>query len=409
MSGQKLYLRAPRLFDGADQRVRDAAVLIEGREIAAVGRAADIACPDDALSVDLRDCTLLPGLIDCHDHLGIDMGQEEAQSHESAAWHTVKAVRNGRRCLEAGITTMRDLGELRHVEIEWRRAIASGLMDGPDLMDGPELLVAGEFITRTGGHGWFFGREADGPDEVRRAVREQLRVRADVIKIMVTNGAETAGAVPCAPGYTREEIGAAVDEAHEAGLKIAAHAQGGPAVQWAVEAGVDSIEHGSFLTDDDLRLLAARGTYLVSTYGVLAAPISSGSVPPVVAARMIEVQRSSVQTLARARALGVRVATGGDSCHANPALEAEGLRAAGYPSAEVLAALTSRAAELCGLADRGVLAAGRRADVVAVSGDPLEDLSCLSRVELVVQAGRLKHRADGGGSSGQGKGIPPAR
>ena len=210
MSGQKFYLRAPRLFDGADQQVRDAAVLIEGREIAAVGRAADIACPDDASSVDLRDCTLLPGLIDCHDHLGIDMGQEEAQSHESAAWHTVKAVRNARRCLEAGITTMRDLGELHHVEIEWRRAIASGLMDGPDLMDGPELLVAGEFITRTGGHGWFFGREADGPNEVRRAVREQLRVGADVIKIMVTNGAETAGAVPCAPGYTREEIGAAV-------------------------------------------------------------------------------------------------------------------------------------------------------------------------------------------------------
>lgn len=398
MASEKLYLRAPRLFDGAGEHVRDAAILVEGQQIAAVGRAADIACPADASTVDLRDCTLLPGLIDCHDHLGIDMGDEEAQSHESPAWQTVRAVRNARRCLEAGITTMRDLGEKSHVDIEWRRAIAAGLMDGP------ELLVAGEFITRTGGHGWSFGREADGPDEVRRAVREQLRVGVDVIKLMVTGGAGTAGTTPRAPGYTREEIAAAVDEAHAAGRKVAGHGHGGPAIRWAVEAGIDSIEHGSFLADEDLRLLADRGTYLVSTYGVVAAGASSDAVPPFMAARLKEIHAQYVQTLARARASGVRIAIGGDTYHADPGLEAEGLREAGFPPAEVLAALTSRGAELCGLADRGALAPGRRADIVAVSGDPLEDLSCIRQVRLVVQAGRIKYRADGGESVEQ-KGV----
>lgn len=395
MAGDWLYLRAAHLFDGNGGTLSDAAVLVEGDRIAAVGRASDIAQPDGAPSVDLDESTLLPGLIDCHDHLGIDLGDEEAQSHESAAWHTIRAVRNARRCLEAGITTMRDLGEKGHVDLEWRRAVAAGQMDGP------QLLVAGEFITRTGGHGWYFGRQADGPDEVRRAVREQLRAGTDLVKVMVTGGAGTPGTTPRAPGYTREEITAAIEEAHAGGRKVAGHGYAGPAIRWAVEAGIDSIEHGAFLADDELRLLAEHGTYLVATYGVFAAGSSSNAVPPFMATRLKEVLGQYHQTLARARALGVRIATGGDTHHADPALEAQGLQAAGFAPAEALAALTSRAADLCGLTDRGVLGAGRRADVVAVEGDPLTDLSSIRQVRLVVQAGRIKHRVDGGGAVGR--------
>jgi imidazolonepropionase-like amidohydrolase len=384
MNGNRLYLRGARVLDGQGGLVENGAVLVDGDRIAAIGPAATVPRPGDARVLDLDGCTLLPGFIDCHDHLGIDLGDEEAQSHESGAWQTVRVIRNARRCLDAGITTVRDLGEKDHFDVEWRRAFAS------EEADGPQLLIAGRIVTRTGGHAWYFGRQADGPDEVRRAVREQLRAGVDVIKVMLTGGAGTAGTDPSAAGYTREEITAAVEEAHAGGRKIAGHGYAGPAIRWAVEAGIDSIEHGAYLTEADLLLLAERGTYLVVTYGVYAAGAESERVPPAMAQQLKRVRERYVETLACARELGVRIATGGDTYHAEPALEAAGLRLAGFSAPHIITALTSQAAQLCGLTDRGVLAPGKRADIVAVDGDPLDDVSRLRAVRLVVQAGRLR-------------------
>jgi imidazolonepropionase-like amidohydrolase len=384
MNGNRLYLRGARVLDGQGGLVENGAVLVDGDRIAAIGPAATVPRPGDARVLDLDGCTLLPGFIDCHDHLGIDLGDEEAQSHESGAWQTVRVIRNARRCLDAGITTVRDLGEKDHFDVEWRRAFAS------EEADGPQLLIAGRIVTRTGGHAWYFGRQADGPDEVRRAVREQLRAGVDVIKVMLTGGAGTAGTDPSAAGYTRDEITAAVEEAHAGGRKIAGHGYAGPAIRWAVEAGIDSIEHGAYLTEADLLLLAERGTYLVVTYGVYAAGAESERVPPAMAQQLKRVRERYVETLACARELGVRIATGGDTYHAEPALEAAGLRLAGFSAPHIITALTSQAAQLCGLTDRGVLAPGKRADIVAVDGDPLDDVSRLRAVRLVVQAGRLR-------------------
>src|SRR5215208_414967 len=157
MNGDRLYIRCARVLDEQGVLVENGAVLVDGERIAAVGPAATVPRPDDSRVVDLDGCTLLPGLIDCHDHLGIDLGDEEAQSHESAVSQTVRVIRNGRRCLDAGITTVRDLGEKDHFDVEWRRAFATGEAEGP------ELLIAGRIVTRTGGHAWYFGRQADGP------------------------------------------------------------------------------------------------------------------------------------------------------------------------------------------------------------------------------------------------------
>ncbi|MCA1647819.1 MAG: amidohydrolase family protein [Chloroflexi bacterium] len=389
MTSDRLYLQGARLVDGQGGSVPNGAVLVDGERIVAAGPSASVPRPADAQLIELDGCTLLPGFIDCHDHLGIDLGDEEAQSRESAAWQTVRVLRNGRRCLDAGITTVRDLGEKDHFDVEWRRVFATGQAEGP------QLLIAGRIVTRTGGHAWFFGRQADGPDEVRRAVREQLRAGVDLIKVMLTGGAGTAGTDPTAAGYTRDEIVAAVEEAHAGGRKIAGHGYAGQAVRWAVEAGIDSIEHGAFLDATDLSLLAEHGTFLVVTYGVYAAGSEASHVPPAMAEQLRRVRGRYVETLARARELGVRIATGGDTHHADPGLEAEGLRQAGFSGSQTISALTSQAAQLCGLEDRGVLAPGKRADILAVEGDPLEDVSRVRAVRLVIQAGRQRRWVGG--------------
>jgi imidazolonepropionase-like amidohydrolase len=191
--------------------------------------------------------------------LGLDLGDEHAQALEHDFRNVLRGVRNARRVLSAGITTLRSVGEKKHLEAHLRDAISEGWIPGP------RMVICGQFIMRTGGHCWYLGVEADGPDGLRQAVREQIKNGADFIKLMVTGGSSTPGSIPTQSDYTDEEIQAAIEEAHRLGRPVAAHIGGGSGAKAAIEAGIDSIEHGVYLTDEDLSKMADKGIVLCAT------------------------------------------------------------------------------------------------------------------------------------------------
>lgn len=371
------------LIDGTGRApLSDVLIEVEGERIKAIRAGKE--APKGEEVIDLRGYVVLPGIVDCHDHLGIDAGDEVAQAKEPLAYTAIKGVRNARQMLHAGITTLRDCGEQDHVDFSWRRAIGEGLMEGPD------VLVAGRFITRTGGHGWFYGNEVDGPIGVRIAVRRELKAGADFIKIMITGGMSTPGSRPLVAEFTREEIAAAVDEAHRAGRKIAAHVHGGDGAAWAIEYGVDSIEHGVYLTEEQLAAMARRGIFLVATTGLIHAVMADPSSPPEYREKLASARDQVIRVLAQARELGVRVAIGGDTYHGHPADELATLISAGYTPLEAIRAATSAGAELCGLADAaGTIEPGKLASIIAVEGDPLSDVESVGKVVFVMKRGTV--------------------
>lgn len=309
------------------------------------------------------------------------LGEEESDVFRSDVALVLRCVKNARTATQAGITLLRNLGERGGIDFELKSAIERGQVVGPD------LVTAGAFIARTGGHGWTAAREADGPWDIRRAVREQIKRGADVVKLMVTGGISTPGSVPTTPEYTREEIAAAVEEAHNAGRKIAVHAHGGPAARWAIELGVDSVEHGVFLTREDLEAMAERGTWLVVTYGVMRRGVTQPGLPAWMVRKFEAAIAAYDQVIKVAKELGVRVALGCDENHGLLADEAEALVRLGYRPRDVLYALTVGGAELLGVSDLGRIARGMRAHLVAVEGDPTADIASLRRVRAVFKRG----------------------
>jgi imidazolonepropionase-like amidohydrolase len=341
--------------------------------------------PAEAEVINLNDMTVLPGLIDCHDHFGVDIGDEEAQCAEPIEYYAFKCARNARDILRAGITTVRSVGEKDLIGPMLKRAIEERVVSGP------RVVNSGRLIVRTGGHAWFIGRQVDGPDALRAAVRAEVLAGADLIKIMVSGGVSTEGSDVLAAEFTDEETEAVIDEAHRRGRKVAAHAHGGPGVASAVRAGVDSIEHGVFLTADDVQLMVEHGTYLVSTAGVMDEILHREDVPAFMKAKIQGAQNGFLDMLRKARGTGLKVALGTDENHGKLYYEMQTLHKVGYTPMEALLAGTKNAAELCGLADRlGTLETGKEADLIAVRGDPLADLACLKDVHLVMKAGRVE-------------------
>jgi imidazolonepropionase-like amidohydrolase len=334
--------------------------------------------------VDWSDFVVLPGLIDCHDHLGFDMGDEEAQALEPDFVNCLRGVVNARKLLEAGITTLRVVGEKKFMDVFWKKAIAN------EWFPGPRLVVAGHALSKTGGHGWYLCHEVDGPEGFRTAIRQQKKNGADLIKIMITGGVSTAGSDPTASDLSDEEIIAAIAEAHRCHLKIAAHAHGGSGVRTAIENGLDSIEHGVYLTEDDLKLMAEKGTYLVVTYGVMVRGGESPQVPEFMKKKCAAAAAYYLKTIALAREIGVNVAFGGDTYHADPKLELEGLVKGGFSPQEAIKAGTIGAAKLIGMEDEiGSVDPGKKADLFAVQGDPLSDVSAIGNVAGVMKEGRV--------------------
>jgi imidazolonepropionase-like amidohydrolase len=374
--------RAARVFDGISEGVmEDGAVLVDDGRVVSVMPPEDL--PADVEVVDLGDATLLPGLIDAHVHLvwGASAEPHALVERESRALTALRCANNAELHLRAGVTTVRDVGSTDGLAIEVGRAVELGILPGP------RVVAAGRAIAMTGGHGWFLGREADGKDAVRRAAREEIKAGEGCVKLMASGGVYGHAEEPGSPQLTAEEMGAAVEEAHKAGRKVAAHAYSPEAINNALEAGVDSIEHGSFLDRATAERMQEQGTYLVPTMSVYAAMAEKGpelGAPEYIQRKTAEVLEASREAFRLALEVGVKVAAGTDCGapgHPHGTLPEElGLMVeAGADPVRAIRFGTSAAADLLG-EEAGTLEEGKRADLLAVAGDPTGDIGALRRV-----------------------------
>jgi imidazolonepropionase-like amidohydrolase len=302
--------RAARVFDGVSQHVvENGAVVVEDGRIASVGPARYLR--SNAEVIDLGDATLLPGLIDAHVHLVWSASAEphEVVERESRALTTLRCAANAALHLRAGVTTVRDVGATDGLSIDIARAVELGVLPGP------RVVAAGRAIAMTGGHGWFIGREADGPEAVRHAVRSELKAGATCIKLMASGGVYGHAEDPGSPQLTAEEMRAGVAEAHKAGRKVAAHAYSTEAINNALDAGVDSIEHGSFIDRATAERMREQGTYLVPTMSVYEAMNEKGpelGAPEYIQRKTAEALEASREAFRLALEVGVLVAAGTD-------------------------------------------------------------------------------------------------
>lgn len=378
---------AKKVIDGTGRpAIADGAVLVENGRITEIGSRSEVTLPRGAEKIDLGDYTVLPGLIDMHEHFGMDaMGLEEEQLRQSDAYIAATATRHARITLASGVTTARIVGEKNFIDVAYKRAIEDGTMVGP------RVLIATRPLVSTGGYGVFSGFvAADSPTEVRRIVRENIRAGADLIKLFVTGGGTYHHrAVPTQAYYTFEEIQAAVEIAHLFGKKVAVHAHGGPATVWAIEAGVDTIDHGSFLSDDEVALMAKHGTALVDTMTIHVYPGVDWTGHPHVMEYRDRVLKGAGDNIKKAKRHGVTWTLGTDAMHGLMWFEvASAVKYAELSPMEAITAATKTAAEVCGIGEEaGTLERGKSADLFAVKGDPLHEVERLADVAFVMKAG----------------------
>ena len=371
-------------------------VLLDGQRITKVIEG-EMDLPPDTRKIPLEGRTVLPGFIDCHVHLCLDGGPNPISSviTESVPMTTLKAVQFARDTLMAGVTTVRDLGGKEEIALVLRDAICSGLISGP------RMLVSRQMICMTGGHGWPVGREADGPDEVRKAVRQQIKKGADLVKFMATGGVLTPGVEPGAAQLTEEELRAGIEEAHKAGRKTATHAMGTEGTLNALRAGIDSIEHGVYLDDQSVSLMVKQGVALVPTlsalYNIEAKGIEGG-IPEYAVEKTKRVKPYHLSSIRMARETGVRIAMGTDAgtpfnMHGENIGELKFLVEQGFSPIEAIQAGTRIAAEVLGMeSDLGSIEEGKLADLVVVEGNPLDNIGLLrdpEAIKLVVQGGKI--------------------
>jgi imidazolonepropionase-like amidohydrolase len=387
-------LSAGRIIDGRGGEPFVGHVVIDGERLIAVGPGESTT---GATRIDLGGRTVLPGLIDTHVHLCLDGGLSPSGqvTSETYAMTLLRATRNARRQVESGFTTVRDLGARSCLDTHGpggiahnlKRAIAEGICPGP------RIVASGLAITITGGHSHWMGREADGADAVRKAVRVELKEGADVIKFMATGGIATqTSADRFAAQLTVEELTAGAEEARKAGRRSAAHAEGRDGILAAIRAGVDSIEHGSYLTDEAVELMKARGTVYVPTFAVRERIFREGraaGVPEFITSQVERAIDAHAESVRRAHRAGVGIAMGTDAGaslfpHGGSAHELVAYVALGMTPMEALLSATRHAADLLGLGDRvGTLEPGKFADLLVLGGDPLADIRCLVAQEAV--------------------------
>jgi imidazolonepropionase-like amidohydrolase len=391
-----LLIHAGQVFTATDAEpvLRDAWVTVNDGRIAGVDTR-EPGASTNAERIDAPDATLLPGLIDCHVHFSISGGPdwltEVTDPYAILCW---RAERHAENTLRAGFTSVRTLGGLEGLEVALRDAQREGLVLAP------RIVPANRLICMTGGHARFLGVEVDGADEVRKAVREQLKAGADAIKLIATGGVMTPGVEIGNQQLTLEEMSAAVQEAHKAGRRVAAHAHRGDGIRDAVLAGVDSIEHGSFLSDDLIALMREHGTRLSATL-VAAAGIADAppnTVPAWARAKADVAARANRDSFQRAAEAGVTIVLGTDAgtpynFHGANARELALMVENGLPRRTALRAATRNGAELLGIADQvGTIEVGKQADLVLCRGDAIQDparLADRSTIQAVIQAGRI--------------------
>jgi imidazolonepropionase-like amidohydrolase len=400
-----IVIKAARMFDGR-QMVTPGLVVVDGSTIQAAGKGSAI--PENARILDFGDATISPGFIDAHTHLSSPDGGDYRQAllnglQMPIAEQALRASENARKTLMVGITTVRDVGSRDFIDVGLRNAINAGKIVGP------RMLVSVHAIGATGGHcdgqaGFrfgLFGPESgpaegviNGAEDARKAVRLNHKYGADVIKTCATGGVLSLTDDVDTPQLTQEELNAIVDEAHALRRKTAAHAHGAEGAKRAIRAGIDSIEHGTFLDDEALEMMKARGTVLIPTLMVTQGgreALGKGVYPPAIEAKMTVAIGAISQTVRRAIAKGVKVGMGTDAAvypHGRNPEEFHMLVDLGMKPIEALRAGTSLDAELLGLAAKlGTLESGKLADIVVIPGDPTQNIRQTEKVVFVMKEG----------------------
>src|SRR4051812_19480593 len=408
-----VVLKAARLFDGKSKTlVTNATVVVQGDKIVDVG--GNVTAPADAQVIDLGDVTLSPGFMDAHTHLTFDYSGDYnktriAQISENVSEHAIKATVFARATVEAGFTTARDLGSgfvgspSEFVDVALRNSINKGVVVGP------RMLVATHGVGATGGHfdstngyrDMLFGEEpgfnwgiADGPDNIRKLVRFEIKNGADVIKAAVSGGVLSLADEVDVPQLTPDEMKALVDETHRLRKKVAVHCHGDQAGKEAIAAGVDSIEHGSFLKPDTLALMKTKGTYLTPTLMATEWILPKlNQYPPAVQEKAKAAAAARSEMFKNALKAGVKICFGTDAGvfpHGTNAKEFALMTGLGMAPLDALRAATSANAELLGIAAKvGTLEPGKLADVVAMPGDPTKEITVTERVVFVMKEGRI--------------------
>ncbi len=385
--------------------MHNAFVRYEGETIIAMGNQADLPQKGggEGETVALGDVTLMPGLINCHCHLTLNCGPNLLPDYFSMTdqLFMALAIKQARQALMAGVTTLRDCGTKNAIVFSVRKAQEMGLIEAP------RIWASGACLTSTGGHCYFFGVEVDDETEIKRAVRAQVKAGADFIKVMATGGGITPGTVPTREQFTEAEMIALVNDAHRLNKRVSAHCHGTPGVRNAVAARVDTIEHCSFMTPeppglkyepDVVEQIAARGIYVVPTTSTgyrLLEKVMRGELPKnPMTARFLDNQQTRMENIGRLMRQGVRIASGSDAgvgytYFDDFALDLELLvtTAAGFTPEAALYTGTATAADALGRDDIGVLAPGKKADMIAVRGNPTEDIHALRKLAMVMQGG----------------------
>jgi imidazolonepropionase-like amidohydrolase len=408
---QAIVLRAARLFDGKSNTLAPNGVMIvQGDKITNVG--SNLPAPEGAQVIDLGDATLSPGFIDAHTHLTADFTDFNKRRLEelslNVAEQTLRAASYARATLEAGFTTVRDLGSRivasrEFVDVSLRNAINQGFIPGP------RMLVATKGIGATGGHfdptsgfrDFLFGREsdytdgiADGPDEIRKAVRFEVKNGADVIKAAVSGGVLSLADEVDTPQLTPPEMAALVDEAHRLRKKVAVHCHGDQAARDAIVAGVDSIEHGSFVKPETLTQMKNKGIFLTPTLMAAEWIVSKiDKYPPPLQAKARAAVAARSDMFRNAVKMGIKISFGTDAAvfpHGQNAKEFKLMVDLGMAPIDALRSATSNDADLLGLAQKlGTLEKGKLADVIAMPGDPTTDITATERVSFVMKEGKI--------------------
>jgi imidazolonepropionase-like amidohydrolase len=389
---QPLMIRFGTLHDQLGPPKRDGTLTIVDGRVAEVG-GRTLHAPDGALVIDAA--CVVPGLINAHGHLEMDGGADTAGEYTKTTptQRAICAAEQARRAIRAGVTTLRELGASNRIAIEVRDLIAQGKLPGPT------VVPAGRAICMTGGHGSFAGHAADGPDQVRAAVRKERHDGAEVIKFIATGGVLTPGAVPGRQELSEEELQAGVAEAHRHGMRTAAHAIGTDGIKAALRAGIDSIEHGHLIDEEGIELLVDRQAYLVPTLAAIQCITGAGpqaGLPGYVVRKATEIAAQAESNLRRAYQAGVRIVAGSDAGtpfnpHDGFAYELELMNSMlGMSPREALRAATVTAASLLGVS-RGTLAAGEVADLIVLDQDIDDGLQVLRDPRLVVKAGEIVH------------------
>jgi imidazolonepropionase-like amidohydrolase len=369
-------IQSVRVVDGTGRTTERATVIVRGTTITAVGSDRDLTIPRGAVKIDGRGLTLLPGLIDCHVHLclGAEPDVVDAIAKETPTFTLLKSSRAARKTLEAGFTTVRDVGSRDHSIFTLQRAIGVGLVPGP------RIVGAGLAICMVGGHARFIGQEVEGTDQVRAAVRAQIAAGASVIKVIASGGVLTPGTSPDQAQMTVAELQAAVEEAQQAGLKVAAHAHGSSGMKNAVRAGVHSIEHATLIDEEAAAMMKRQGVFMVPTLSALATTAACRlgcGIPESALDKAKSMTKRHRVSFKNALRDGIQIAM---------------MVAFGMSPMEAILASTSAAARLIGIQDQvGTVEKGKLADLLLIKGNPLRHIDLLrdrSSIVGVMQAGK---------------------